>query len=60
MNLIIIESLFLLLFVAGILAYIKGRKDHMPLLISFGKRSSIILGVLIVFYSIAIAIRSGF
>jgi high-affinity Fe2+/Pb2+ permease len=60
MNLIIIESLFLLLFVIGILAYVKGRKDHMPLLISLGQRSSIILGILIVFYSVAIAIKGAF
>jgi len=60
MNIVIIESLFLLFFVFGILAYIKGKKDKVPLLLSLGRRSSIILGVLIIVYNVAIGLRSGF
>ena len=60
MNIVVIESLFLLFFIFGILIYIKGRQDKLPLLISLGRRSSVILGVLIVVYNIAIGIRGGF
>jgi len=60
MDIVVIESLFLLFFVFGILAYIKGRQDKVPLLISLGRRSSVILGILIVVYNVAIGMKNGF
>ena len=54
MNLIVIESIFLFLFIIGILTYIKGKKDNVLFLVSVGRRSSIILGVLIVVYNLFI------
>jgi hypothetical protein len=60
MNIAIIETLFLCFFVFGILAYIKGKQDKLPLLISLGRRSAVILGVLIVVYNVAIGLKGGF
>ncbi len=59
MNLIVIESIFLFLFITGILIYIKGKKDNVLFLVSVGRRSSIILGVLIVVYNLLV-MKEGF
>ncbi len=54
MNGVEIELLLALFLVLAIGAYIKGKKDNILLLISLGRRSSIILGILIVVYNLFI------
>ena len=58
MNGVEIELLFALFLVLAIGAYIKGKKDNILFLISLGRRSSIILGILIIVYNLFI-MREG-